>query len=204
MKDWRQWIVARPALRSMIFKAELKCCRGIISDIKPWMGNHKIIDVGTGSGVLAHLLQESGLDVDALDIRDATVTDKIHPVIYDGKVMPFQKNEFDTALIIYVLHHTMDADQIIAGAAHIARQVIILEDVITDKLNSAVTKILDSLVNFEFFGHPHSNRTHEGWLKSFNKMGIDLLQSQDIESSLWLTKPINHKVYILNTENYGD
>lgn len=202
MTKWRQWVVAIPFLRSLIFRAELGRSQQIIDDFKPWLGNGSVIDIGTGSGVIAHILKLSDIDIEALDVHDVTVSNLIKPHIYDGEIMPFENNKFETALIVYVLHHTKDPDIIIKEAARLAKRVIVFEDVITTKWNTWLTKFLDSLINLEFFGHPHSNRTHESWLESFDLDSVSLIEAKPVAASFLLVKPINHKMYVLDTTNY--
>ena len=41
-------------------------------------------------------------------------------------------------------------------------------------IRDTLTKRFDSLMNLEFKGHPHSNRTDKDWLASFERLGLSL------------------------------
>ena len=74
-----------------------------------------------------------------------------------------------------MLHHTPDPDHILREAARIARRLIIIEDVYDGPVMEWLTKRFDSLMNLEFRGHPHSNRTDAEWKASFARMNMTLL-----------------------------
>jgi len=200
LRSWRQWVLRVPLFKKIIFQAELPRCRRILEDLEPWLAEGAVLDIGAGSGVLAHLIRGTGRQVQALDVEDLSTAADIRPVVYDGQQMPFENKVFDSAVIAFVLHHTPNPDLIIAEAARVAKRVIILEDVIDGKVNEVLTKFLDSLVNLEFFGHPHSNRSHAEWVKSFERLGLKLTHSEQVASSLWLVKPMDHRMYILDIE----
>lgn len=50
----------------------------------------------------------------------------------------------------------------------------VIEDVYEGRVMEWLTKRFDSLMNLEFKGHPHSNRTDKDWLASFEQLGLTL------------------------------
>jgi len=137
-----------------------------------FMGSH--IEIGSGPGSVLDVMRRANYFIDGLDIRDTSFREDLRPILYDGKTMPFCKHAYDTALLPTVLHHTRDPEAIIAEAARIAKRVIIIEDVYEGRIMEWLTKRLDSLMNLEFFGHPHSNRTDDEWQATFERLGLSV------------------------------
>lgn len=135
----------------------------------------KILDIGTGNGALVHLLQEKGYEVTTVDIDDKTRFNDVSPIVYDGQKLPFDDQAFDVVTIITVLHHTADPEAVLAEAKRVGRQVIVMEDVYTSMLQKWITWLTDSIVNAEFWGHPHTNKTDTGWRQLFHDMNAEML-----------------------------
>ena len=143
-----------------------------------WISAHiktgeKLLEVGSGPGSVVEELRTRGHNVTALDIQNSAFDENLSPVVYDGTIMPFKEGEFDTALILTTLHHAHDPDQVIREAARIAKRVIIIEDIYRSPMQRVLTKIMDSITNMEFFGHPHNNRDHNGWQSCFKELGLE-------------------------------
>ena len=116
--------------------------------------------------------------------------------MYDGELMPFSNNDFNTALLLTVLHHTPDPDAILREAARIAKRIVIIEDVYDNRFMEWVTKCFDSLMNLEFFGHPHSNRSDAEWLETFERLDL-----RAVHKSIYRVGGIfKQAVYVLETE----
>jgi ubiquinone/menaquinone biosynthesis C-methylase UbiE len=137
-----------------------------------------ILDIGSGNGVLCEALRARGYRVTALDVADLSFIDSIKPVVYDGVTMPFGNGSFDVALLITVLHHTPDPDQVLAESNRVAARVIVIEEIYSNPLTKYLTYFIDSLFNFEFFGHPRSNRTDAGWRDAFQRLGFSVVAAK--------------------------
>ena len=72
--------------------------------IEPYLKG-KVLDVGMGSGSFSCLLKQEGHEVDGVDVVDLSMYEDMKPVIYDGENLPFRNGEYDTALLMVVLHH---------------------------------------------------------------------------------------------------
>ncbi len=149
-----------------------------------WIGKHikvgeKLLEVGSGPGSVVEELRKRGHNVTALDIQNSAFDESLSPVVYDGTTMPFKEGEFDTALILTTLHHTHDPDQVIREAAKVAKRVIIIEDIYKSPMQRILTKIMDSITNMEFFGHPHNNRDHGGWQACFEKLNLNTTHTSE-------------------------
>ncbi len=144
--------------------------------------NSKIIDIGTGSGQYSLTLKNAGHTITSVDIKDRTNTKFITPILYDGKKLPFENNSFDVSLLITVLHHCPEPDIVFKEALRVSKKrLIILEDVYRSHLMKYLTWGMDRLVNLEFFGHPHTNKSEEEWEALFKANGLTITHKQKLK-----------------------
>lgn len=137
--------------------------------------NAPILDIGSGNGGLVYLLRKSGRNITASDVVNRSRFPSVEPLLIANNYIPYPENHFDTVLLITVLHHTVDQTAIIAEAKRLAtRQVIIMEDIYFNTFQRLLTYAMDSLVNGEWRGHPHTNRTDREWRKVFDTMGLQV------------------------------
>ncbi len=132
----------------------------------------KILDIGCGHGHVVELLKRRGYDASGVDLVDMSLFKSVTPTVTDGGRLPFVDGSIDAALLMTMLHHTPDPDAIIAEAARVARRVIVVEDVPIGRVHMEVIKHVDSLLNLEFSGHPHTNRDDAGWRAAFARLGL--------------------------------
>jgi alpha-1,6-mannosyltransferase len=134
----------------------------------------KILEVGSGNGALTVLLRKEGHEVTALDIADRSIFPEVVPTLYDGGRFPFADRAFGTCQLITMLHHTPDPEHLIREAMRVADRIIIMEDIYEGELQKRITFLADSMVNGEFHGHPHTNRTDAAWRETFDRLGLKL------------------------------
>jgi SAM-dependent methyltransferase len=173
-----------PLLRSAVYGIQRARCAEIIGRFESSLGGGPILDVGAGTCNGTELLLERGLEVTPLDVVDISFIPSIQPVLYDGITMPFDDDTFELALILTVLHHAKDPDAVLREARRVAKRVIVVEDVIRGPVHGFFTAAWDSLMNLEFIGHPHNNRTDASWLESFEAAGLRLEHREDLWSFL--------------------
>ncbi|GAG39124.1 unnamed protein product, partial [marine sediment metagenome] len=146
--------------RRIILKLSKYRAKDMVKQIEPYLDKHKnILDIGSGCCNICKILNEKQFKVTPIDVKDLSAINDIKPIIYDGKKIPFKKNKFDNALILTVLHHTPYPKKIIKEAKRVSKKIIIIEDIYTNKIHKYVTYFVDSFLNLEFIGHPHSNKT---------------------------------------------
>lgn len=168
-----------PLISRAIFALWLADARRKYRWVSDWIDpKDKLLEIGSGPGSVIRAFRDAGMQVTGLDIHDSSFDDTLIPVVYDGAVMPFEDKQFDTALLLTTLHHTPDPDVILQEASRVARRVIIIEDIYDTPFQRAYTMLTDKITNMEFIGHPHSNRPHDGWLKTFEGMGLRLRHQQ--------------------------
>lgn len=136
-----------------------------------------ILDVGTGSGfVAAKIGQKLNKKLTCVDVKLNKLNKSKNVILYDGKKLPFNNNSFDVVLLMTVLHHCSKPLQVLDEAVRVSSdRVIIMEDLFETKIEKIITFIEDSIVNWEFMGHPHSNKDEKGWLRAFKRRNLKLI-----------------------------
>lgn len=183
-----------PFLRKQIYSLGVKRAQRILSKISPYLEiKDRILDIGAGQCIISELLQNKQYAVTPLDIANLSCVDTIKPIVYDGETIPFADNEFDVSLLITVLHHTFNPQNLILEAKRVSKRVIVMEDVFSNIVHKHLTFFIDSTLNREFKGHPHSNKNDTEWQLLFNSLSLRLKDMQYFSSFLVL----QHALYSL-------
>lgn len=132
-----------------------------------------ILDIGSGYGTVTEVLRDNDFSVIAVDVDDQSVRPELKPLIYDGETLPFPSESFSYSLLLTVLHHTSQPEVVLAEAARVGEKVLVIEDVYSNKLQQYLTYFTDSLLNFEFKSHPHSNKSRNGWKQTCKRLGLE-------------------------------
>ncbi|MDA2919989.1 class I SAM-dependent methyltransferase [Desulfobacterota bacterium AH_259_B03_O07] len=174
-----KFIKGRNLLKKFIFTIWLWDAKQKFLSIRKYLTmGEKILDIGTGPGSFCFLLNKRGFSVFPIDIKDQSLTCEVNPLIYDGKKIPFNTEHFDIALISTVLHHSRNPKELLLEAKRVAKKLIIVEDVYLSSFQKYLTYITDSIVNLEFYGHPHENKSDREWKATFNEVGLKLKDTQ--------------------------
>jgi SAM-dependent methyltransferase len=163
--------------RKLMENEYMKRARQISRRIAPYINKKdKIIDIGTGTGFVAQSIVEKKKNkITCVDVRLNPMCKTFPVTIYDGKKLPFPNGSFDTALLIAVLHHCEHPLQVLDEAIRVSsRRIIIMEDLFESGIEKLLTLLEDSIVNWEFKGHPHSNKSENSWLALFRKRGLNV------------------------------
>lgn len=132
--------------------------------------SNKILDVGLGAGTLAAHLTQKGFNVSGVDVVNLSLYKDIQPKIYNGKKLPYKKNEFDVALLISVLHHcgtNGENKKVLSEAMRVAKRVIVIEDSYRNELERRIVSATDQVANWEFWKHQYL--TNEEWFEFIAK-----------------------------------
>lgn len=154
--------------------------------------NQPILEVGCGNGAVAYSLERLNYNVTTLDIRNKSFFKEIEPVLADGISIPFPDNHFDTVQLLTMLHHTPDPELIIREAARVGKRLVIMEDIYKNKFQQYLTYFTDSIVNLEFFGHPHTNKKDEEWRELFKNCGLRVVAVKKHQFLLFFTQITYH------------
>ncbi|KKQ97159.1 hypothetical protein A3E15_03250 [Candidatus Woesebacteria bacterium RIFCSPHIGHO2_12_FULL_42_9] len=155
-----------------------KRAKQIVKRISPFIDKkEKILDIGTGTGFVAKgIMEAKNKNITCIDVRLNPLCKSIPVIIYDGKKLPFPDESFDTSLLIAVLHHCKKPLSVLDEAIRVSsKRIIIMEDLFESPVEKWLTLIEDSIVNWEFKGHPHSNKTEAGWFNVFKNRKFNVL-----------------------------
>lgn len=162
-------------LKGPLFAAWRWDARQKFKRIKPVLtSGASVLDIGSGYGTVTDVLRKNGFAVTAIDVEDQSVRPELKPLLYDGETLPFSSGAFSFPLLLTVLHYTSEPEKVLSEAARVGEKVLVIEDVYHNKLQQYLTYFTDSLLNFEFKGHPHSNQSRDGWRQICERIGLEL------------------------------
>ncbi len=118
----------------------------IVQNLKPFIKpNTHIVEIGAGNGKVAQMLHDAvGTDFTLLDVVDYNAT-KFPMRVFDGKTLPFKENEFDHALLVFVLHHNPDPRPIMREALRVSRHgALVVENDTRGTIKKPLTRMIDS------------------------------------------------------------
>ncbi len=162
-------------IKSRIVSSDKARIQAILTKIRPLISNRgKVLDIGSGTGHIAEMLINEGYRVTTCDIKDTSLFEEIHPIIIKDK-LPFEDKSFTTSMLITVLHHTKNPEEISKEAKRVSDKIIVMEDTYKTPLQKLLTFFMDSFYNLEFIGHPHTNKTEEEWEKVFKDLELIVL-----------------------------
>jgi len=166
-------------LKELIFKVWLWDARFKLERIAEYISpEDKVLDIGTGPGSVSLLMKRDGYNLTPIDVENQTLTQEIDPQIYDGKNLPYKNSVYDSALLLTVLHHTDNPKEVLSEAKRVANKLVVIEDIYTNPIQKYLTYFVDSIVNLEFSGHPHSNKSDNEWKDVFSELGLKLKEAK--------------------------
>jgi SAM-dependent methyltransferase len=136
-----------------------------------------IVDVGCGDGRLARALEglRPDLRVRGLDVLvrdDAAIP--VEP--FDGEHLPLEADSVDVVLFVDVLHHTLNATELLAQAKRVAGQWVIVKDHTRDGLLAGATLRFMDRVGNERHGValPFEYWSEREWRATLDRLGFDI------------------------------
>lgn len=111
----------------LVFKRRVRVLSGELADRLP--ANARVLDIGCGSGEMAAAIMAQRPDVTIHGVDVLVRPNTAIPVKeYDGKTIPFADGSYDVALLVDVLHHTDDPAAVLAEAARVSSQGVVIKD----------------------------------------------------------------------------
>jgi SAM-dependent methyltransferase len=141
--------------------------------------NARVLDVGCGDGLLAHLILKKRPDLDLRGI-DVLVREQTRiPVqAFDGRVIPYRDGSFDVVVFVDVLHHTEDPTLLLREAARVANTAIVIKDHTRDGVLAGLTlRFLDWVGNARYgIALPYNYWPEQKWREAFDTLGLTIAE----------------------------
>jgi len=135
--------------------------RWIASALGEPVAGRSILDLGAAEGFVGACAAEAGARVTLADVADSNATDLPY-VVYDGARLPMPDEHRDVVLLVFVLHHARDPDLLLAEAARVARDRVVIVETVPDESRRRRTELLDRMANRL---RERSLRDDEPWLR---------------------------------------
>lgn len=138
----------------------------------------RILDIGCGDGTISKMILENkkNVSIEGIDVF-ARETCAIPFKMFDGKTIPFANNEYDATMFVDVLHHTTNIKELLAEAARVSGQYIILKDHhYNNALDFGILRFMDWIGNA-----PHgvkviyNFKNLDFWKTTFNELGFEIV-----------------------------
>lgn len=134
-----------------------------------------LLDVGSGDGAVALSLMQQRPDVRARGI-DVFVRGRTHIPVqpFDGVHIPAADRSVGTVMLVDVLHHTDDPAALVAEAARVARDAVVIKDHLADGLLAVPTlAFMDRVGNVRHGVRlPYNYLTRARWDEAFARAGL--------------------------------
>jgi SAM-dependent methyltransferase len=142
----------------------------------------EVLDVGTGDGLIAHLIQRQRPDVRIRGIETFLRKDPFIPIdSFDGRTIPFPDASFDLVMLIDMLHHTDDPVAMMREAVRVTRKSILVKDHTADgPLARRVLRMMDWVGGARHgFALPYNYLTTKQWDDAFGNLGLTVVSWED-------------------------
>lgn len=114
------------ALMAHIQAQHKLCAPWILENLPP---KRKILDIGCGHGIVAHMLAQAGHQVTGVDLspecidqaKDHDLTRSIRYLNANAYSLPFQDGEFDAIVAVNILEHVEEPNLLIGEAARVLK-----------------------------------------------------------------------------------
>ncbi len=180
-----QFLQQNDLLRKIVSGLGKQRAKDLLKEVYQYLDKQdNIIDIGAGTCNVCALLKGKEFQTTPLDVQNLSFVKEIDPVIYNGREIPFADKSFNVALLLTVLHHTPVPKDIIKEAKRVSQKIIIIEDIYLNAFHKYLTYFIDSLLNFEFVGHPHTNKSDQEWKLLFKELGLKLNEARYRKSFL--------------------
>lgn len=186
------------SLKSIFQKLVRNRSETVVQRVLPYLKNSKkIIDIGSGTGDVAYLLQKRGKNITPVDVGNFHGPRLIKTTIYDGRTLSFPNNFFDTALLLMVMHHTPDPEIVFSQASRVAKEIIVIETSYTNPIDRFFTITSDAIGNLRIDANWNSYKKDKGWRDFFESHGFKIIESHKYNDRNLGFIPFLHILYYL-------
>jgi SAM-dependent methyltransferase len=163
---------------------------------------HTALDVGVGPGMTARMICDrfEQIDMLGLDVVDS-MREGIPLVLYDGLKFSFEDKAFDTVLLQYTLHHSIDPMTVLKESARVCRRdLVIIEEFELAGSDHRVEERKEAEV-LSALGLPpdmhHSGIQQQTLEAEFRRLSLTITASTPL--STCSTRRVEKRLYLLET-----
>jgi hypothetical protein len=171
-----------------------------ISDMLcPFIDLHsKVLDVGTGNMLVSKYLFESRkIEVQGIDVINMNLTNLPHK-LFNGCAVPFTDKFFEISLLIGVLHHAENQEELLKDVMRVtSSKMIVFEDTYKTEAGKMWVMARDIIGNLPEELHMNFSlkfRTESEWNSLFEDLGLKIEFVKTYFNPIRLT---HHTLYIL-------
>ena len=138
----------------------------------------RVLDVGSGDGLLARAIADRRPDVDVRGVDVLTREPMYIPVTqYDGRTLPFDAGSFDAVMFVDVLHHTDDPLALLGEGVRASRRAVVIKDHLCGgRIDAALLRFMDRVGNDRHGVHLPYNYWHpRQWNDAFRRLGLSVV-----------------------------
>ncbi|MEH6626071.1 MAG: methyltransferase domain-containing protein [Motiliproteus sp.] len=139
--------------------------------------NARVLDVGCGDGLISSLIKQKRPDLTINGI-DVLIRNKTHvPVsIFDGHCIPYESGSFDAVILVDVLHHTVEPNELLQEAKRVSSNSVLIKDHCQDALLAKQTLLFMDWVGNSHQGValPYNYWSERQWREAFGNLDLSV------------------------------
>jgi SAM-dependent methyltransferase len=160
--------------------------------------NSSVLDVGCGSGYIAHHLSALlGTRVLGMDVNEV-VAAPIDFRSFDGRRFPVADESFDAVIFCYVLHHAQDLETLMSELRRVLRDggsALVYEDIPARWWDRVVCQVHD--LKWRKLTGPCTFRRDHGWRETFAVNGFEVVKEKELSRWRNLAHPVARRLFVL-------
>jgi SAM-dependent methyltransferase len=136
--------------------------------------NARVLDIGSGDGSIAALVQQARDDVLVTGIDVLVRPNTRIPVErFDGVTVPYDDRSFDAVMFVDVLHHADDPARLLAEGARVGANVVVKDHLANGAFARSTLRAMDWVGNASHgVSLPYNYLSTAQWQRVFKEQGL--------------------------------